>query len=47
MFDQLRAATKRKLIVAGGISQEEIEKLHALGVDAVVGMALYTGALKA
>ncbi len=48
VLDQLRAATQRKLIVAGGIkSQEEVEKLHALGIDAVVGMAVYTGALKA
>jgi len=31
---------------AGGIStQREIDDLHARGIDAVVGMALYTGAL--
>jgi phosphoribosylformimino-5-aminoimidazole carboxamide ribotide isomerase len=31
---------------AGGITtQKDIDDLHALGVDAVVGMALYTGAL--
>ena len=48
VIERLRAATKRKLIAAGGIrSQEEIDQLHAMGVDAVVGMALYTGALKA
>ncbi len=42
----LQAATKRRIIVAGGIkSMEEVEKLHALGSDAVVGMAIYTGAL--
>ncbi len=43
----LRQATQRKLIAAGGISsQEEIEQLDAMGVDAVVGMALYTGKLQ-
>ena len=45
---QLRAVTERKLIAAGGIrSMEEVDQLHAMGVDAVVGMALYTGALQA
>jgi len=44
----LKAATSRKLIVAGGIkSMEEVNHLDAEGVDAVVGMAVYTGALKA
>ena len=42
----LRAATTRQVIAAGGIrSQEEIDSLHALGVDAVVGMAIYNGLL--
>jgi phosphoribosylformimino-5-aminoimidazole carboxamide ribotide isomerase len=42
----LRNRTERKLIAAGGIrSQEEIDALDALGVDAVVGMAIYTGML--
>jgi phosphoribosylformimino-5-aminoimidazole carboxamide ribotide isomerase len=42
----LRAATARQLIAAGGIrSQKEIDELHAIGVDAVVGMAIYTGLL--
>ncbi len=42
----LRAATSKQLIVAGGIStNEEVEKLHGMGVDAVVGMAVYTGKL--
>jgi phosphoribosylformimino-5-aminoimidazole carboxamide ribotide isomerase len=41
-------ATQRRLIVAGGIrSQEEIDQLDALGIDAVVGMALYTGRIHA
>ncbi len=40
----LRAATSKQLIAAGGIStNEEVEKLAAMGVDAVVGMAVYTG----
>lgn len=44
---QLREATRRQLIAAGGItSHEEIDRLHAMGVDAVVGMALYLGRLK-
>jgi len=42
----LRQATKRQLIVAGGIrSMEEVEALGAMGADAVVGMAIYTGAM--
>jgi phosphoribosylformimino-5-aminoimidazole carboxamide ribotide isomerase len=42
----LREATSRQLIAAGGIrSQEEIDQLHAMGVDAVVGMAIYQGLL--
>jgi phosphoribosylformimino-5-aminoimidazole carboxamide ribotide isomerase len=37
-------ATSRRLVVAGGIStQQEIDALDALGMDAVVGMALYSG----
>lgn len=44
---RLRELTSRQLIVAGGIrSQEEVETLNALGIDAVVGMAIYTGQLK-
>lgn len=42
----LKAATRRKLIVAGGInSMEQVDELDSLGVDAVVGMAIYTGRL--
>jgi phosphoribosylformimino-5-aminoimidazole carboxamide ribotide isomerase len=45
---KLKEATSRKLIVAGGIkSMEEVNRLHAQGVDSVVGMAVYTGALQA
>jgi phosphoribosylformimino-5-aminoimidazole carboxamide ribotide isomerase len=44
----LKAATDRKLIVAGGIrSMDEVNRLDAEGIDSVVGMAVYTGALKA
>lgn len=42
----LRALTQRQLIVAGGIrAQAEIDELDALGVDAVAGMAVYSGLL--
>jgi len=44
----LLAATTRQLIAAGGIrSQDEIDALHAMGVDAVVGMAIYQGLIPA
>jgi len=44
---QLRAATERQLIVAGGIaSEDEVAALEKIGADAVVGMAIYTGAIK-
>lgn len=43
----LRAATGKQLIVAGGIArQEEIAELDAMHVDAVVGMAIYTGKIQ-
>jgi phosphoribosylformimino-5-aminoimidazole carboxamide ribotide isomerase len=43
---QLRQETARRLIVAGGIrSLDEVAQLDAIGVDAVVGMAIYTGAI--
>jgi len=43
---RLRALTQRQLIVAGGIrSQEEIDALSELDVDAVAGMAVYTNLL--
>jgi phosphoribosylformimino-5-aminoimidazole carboxamide ribotide isomerase len=42
----VRDATARRVTAAGGITtQAEIDELDALGVDAVVGMAIYTGAL--
>ena len=43
---ELRGKTSRRLIAAGGIrSQEEIDELDQMGVDAVVGMAIYSGLL--
>ena len=43
----LCSATYKKLIVAGGIStNEEIERLNQMDIDAVVGMAIYTRTLK-
>ena len=43
---RLRGLTARQLIVAGGIrSQQEVDDLDAMGVDAVVGMAVYTNLL--
>jgi phosphoribosylformimino-5-aminoimidazole carboxamide ribotide isomerase len=46
--ESLRSATAKNLIVAGGIrEQAEIDRLHTIGVDAVAGMAVYSGNLKA
>ena len=45
--EELRRATARRLIVAGGITeQREIDALDQLGIDAVVGMALYSGKIQ-
>jgi phosphoribosylformimino-5-aminoimidazole carboxamide ribotide isomerase len=45
---RLRQATKKQLIVAGGIrSIEEVDALNEIGVDAVVGMAIYRGRIGA
>jgi phosphoribosylformimino-5-aminoimidazole carboxamide ribotide isomerase len=44
---ELRSVTQRQLIVAGGISShEEVQRLDEIGVDAVVGMAIYSGKMK-
>jgi phosphoribosylformimino-5-aminoimidazole carboxamide ribotide isomerase len=44
----IRQATTRRLVVAGGIeTQREIDTLDELGMDAVVGMALYSGRISA
>jgi phosphoribosylformimino-5-aminoimidazole carboxamide ribotide isomerase len=43
----LRACTAKQLIVAGGIKQRaEVDALDAMGVDAVAGMAVYSGAME-
>jgi phosphoribosylformimino-5-aminoimidazole carboxamide ribotide isomerase len=42
----VRQATTRRVTAAGGITTwDEIDRLDAAGVDAVVGMAIYTGQL--
>ncbi len=44
----LRATTARQLIVAGGIRERaEVDALDAMGVDAVAGMAVYSGTMEA
>ena len=46
-IEAVRRATSRRVTAAGGITTaEEIAHLESIGVDAVVGMALYTGRLK-
>jgi phosphoribosylformimino-5-aminoimidazole carboxamide ribotide isomerase len=43
---EVRDATLRRVTAAGGITtQAEIDYLDSIGVDAVVGMAIYTGRL--
>jgi len=43
-IEAVRNATTRRLTAAGGITtMEEVAFLDAIGVDAVVGMAIYTG----
>jgi phosphoribosylformimino-5-aminoimidazole carboxamide ribotide isomerase len=45
---ELRRATSRRLIAAGGIrSQQEVDTLDSIGVDAVVGMAIYQNLMPA
>ena len=44
---RLRNSTTKQLIVAGGIAtSEQIDQLDAMTIDAVVGMAIYTGKVK-
>jgi phosphoribosylformimino-5-aminoimidazole carboxamide ribotide isomerase len=44
VIKKLRLATKNKLMAAGGInSLDQVAELDRMGVDAVVGMAIYTG----
>ena len=43
----VRQATSKRVTAAGGITTwDEVNRLDAAGVDAVVGMAIYTGQLK-
>jgi phosphoribosylformimino-5-aminoimidazole carboxamide ribotide isomerase len=43
----LRSTTAKQLIVAGGIRESaEVDALDAMGVDAVAGMAVYSGAME-
>jgi phosphoribosylformimino-5-aminoimidazole carboxamide ribotide isomerase len=45
-FRRLRRATKLPITAAGGITTiQEVEALEELGMDAAVGMAIYTGRL--
>ena len=45
--ETIRAATTRRLSAAGGIAtQAEVDNLDAKGIDAVVGMAIYTGTMQ-
>ncbi|MDP8982386.1 MAG: 1-(5-phosphoribosyl)-5-[(5-phosphoribosylamino)methylideneamino] imidazole-4-carboxamide isomerase [Acidobacteriota bacterium] len=45
-FRRLRAATVHEITAAGGITTiEEIRELARLGIDAALGMAIYTGRL--
>jgi phosphoribosylformimino-5-aminoimidazole carboxamide ribotide isomerase len=46
-IEAIKAATLRPVIAAGGITtMAEVDYLDSLGIDAVVGMALYTGKLR-
>jgi phosphoribosylformimino-5-aminoimidazole carboxamide ribotide isomerase len=47
VVSELSGVTAKRLIVAGGIrTQEEVDRLDLMGVDAVVGMAIYLELLK-
>jgi phosphoribosylformimino-5-aminoimidazole carboxamide ribotide isomerase len=47
VVSKLRKVTSKGLTVAGGIrTQEEVDRLDSMGVDAVVGMAIYLELLK-
>jgi len=47
LLPELQGATSRRLIVAGGIATaEEVDRLDKVGIDAVVGMAIYTGSMQ-
>jgi phosphoribosylformimino-5-aminoimidazole carboxamide ribonucleotide (ProFAR) isomerase len=43
-IEAVRNATTRHVTAAGGITtMDEVDRLDSIGVDAVVGMAIYTG----
>jgi len=45
-FQRLRAATKHELTAAGGITtMDEVRELTSAGINAALGMAIYTGRL--
>lgn len=45
-IDMIKKKTDNKLSAAGGIStKEEIDKLENIGVNSVIGMAIYSGSL--
>lgn len=46
-IEAVKAATSRRLTAAGGVTTEDdVAWLESIGVDAVAGMAIYTGRLK-
>jgi phosphoribosylformimino-5-aminoimidazole carboxamide ribotide isomerase len=46
-IQEVAACTTRKVTAAGGVTtREEIDWLDSIGVDAVAGMAIYTGRLR-
>jgi phosphoribosylformimino-5-aminoimidazole carboxamide ribotide isomerase len=46
-IERVRASTTRRVTAAGGVTtQDEVDWLDSIGVDAVAGMAIYTGRLK-
>jgi phosphoribosyl-ATP pyrophosphohydrolase/phosphoribosyl-AMP cyclohydrolase len=48
MVKQLKKLTKNKISIAGGVNSiEEIKELDKLGIDAVTGMAIYSGLINA
>lgn len=47
LIDEVRKATKKELVAAGGISTvEEIAKLNKMNVSTQLGMCIYTGVVK-
>lgn len=45
-FKRLRGATRHSITAAGGITTlDDIRALHEMGIDAALGMAIYTGRL--